>query len=93
MQFRPARRRSAAPIPLPQLCLQDGAGVAERDDFLRIVIALFSFCLRMIFAQTLRVCREGKPVPTPHQVRGRHFPDHACGRHSPQNRRGLRQGS
>jgi hypothetical protein len=43
MQFRPARRRSAALIPLPQLCLQDGAGVAERDDFLRIVIALFLF--------------------------------------------------
>ena len=28
-----------------------------------------SFCLSMISAQTLRVCREGKPVPT--------FPDHA----------------
>jgi hypothetical protein len=28
-----------------------------------------AFCLRMISAQTLRVCREGKPVPT--------FPDHA----------------
>jgi hypothetical protein len=31
----------------------------------------------MISAQTLRVCREGKLVPTPHQVRGRFFPDHA----------------
>src|ERR1700757_451541 len=29
----------------------------------------FSLWLRMISAQTLRVCREGKPVPT--------FPDHA----------------
>jgi len=27
----------------------------------------------MISAQTLRVCREGKPVPT--------FPDHALGKH------------
>jgi hypothetical protein len=33
----------------------------------------------MISAQTLRVCREGKPVSTPHQVRGRLFPDHALG--------------
>src|SRR5712691_2905071 len=31
-----------------------------------------SFCLSMISAQTLRVCREGKPVPT--------FPDHALKR-------------
>src|SRR6266702_5584720 len=31
----------------------------------------------MISGQTPRVCREGKPVPTPHQVRGRLFPDHA----------------
>src|SRR6266436_8948053 len=37
--------------------------------FLRIVIALYLFCLSMISAQTLRVCREGKPVST--------FPDHA----------------
>jgi hypothetical protein len=37
--------------------------------FLRIVIPLYLFCLSMIAAQTLRVCREGKPVPT--------FPDHA----------------
>src|SRR6267142_3638349 len=36
--------------------------------FLRIVIRSI-FCLSMISAQTLRVCREGKPVPT--------FPDHA----------------
>ena len=27
----------------------------------------------MISAQTLRVCREGKPLPTPHQLRGRLF--------------------
>src|SRR6478609_8658223 len=31
-------------------------------------------CLRMISAQTLRVCREGKPLHT--------FPDHALGRSS-----------
>src|SRR5712672_683604 len=41
----------------------------------RIMIA--SFCWSMISGQTLRVCPEGKPVPTPHQVRGRLFPDHA----------------
>jgi hypothetical protein len=35
-----------------------------------------SFCMSMISGQTLRVCPEGKPVPTPHQVRGRLFPDH-----------------
>jgi hypothetical protein len=28
-------------------------------------------------ANAFRGCREGKPVPTPHQVRGRLFPDHA----------------
>jgi hypothetical protein len=28
-------------------------------------------------ANAFRVCREGKPVSTPHQVRGRLFPDHA----------------
>ncbi len=32
-----------------------------------------SFCWSMISGQTLRVCPEGKPVPTPHQVRGRLF--------------------
>jgi hypothetical protein len=37
--------------------------------FLRIVIPLYSFCLSMISAQTLRVCREGKPAST--------FPDHS----------------
>src|ERR1700722_4106444 len=41
----------------------------ERDGFsLKRHLAL-SFCLSMISAQTLRVCREGKPVST--------FPDHA----------------
>jgi hypothetical protein len=46
--------------------------------FLRIVIPLYLFVLSMISAQTLRVCREGKPVPT-HRVvaRGHAFPDHA----------------
>src|SRR3981081_366518 len=42
--------------------------------FLRIVIPLYLFCLSMISAQTLRVVREGKPVPT--------FPDHALARAS-----------
>jgi hypothetical protein len=35
------------------------------------------FILSMIFAQTLRVFREGKPAAAPHQVRGRLFPGHA----------------
>ena len=40
-----------------------------------------SFCLSMIFGQTLRVCPEGKPVST-HRVvaRGHAFPDYAHGR-------------
>jgi hypothetical protein len=41
----------------------------ERDDFSSIRHPALSFCLSMISAQTLRVCREGKPVST--------FPDHA----------------
>jgi len=41
----------------------------ERDDFSSNRHTALSFCLSMISAQTLRVCREGKPVPT--------FPDHA----------------
>jgi hypothetical protein len=41
----------------------------ERDDFSSIRHLAQSFCWSMISAQTLRVCREGKPVPT--------FPDHA----------------
>ena len=43
----------------------------ERDDFSSNRHPALSFCLSMISAQTLRVCREGKPVPT--------FPDHALG--------------
>jgi hypothetical protein len=35
----------------------------NRMTFLRIVIPLYLFCLSMISAQTLRVCREGKPGP------------------------------
>src|SRR4051812_14721265 len=47
-----------------------------------------SYCLSMISAQTLRVCREGKPVST--------FPDHALAsaysiprKHSPEVTTGL----
>src|SRR6267378_5682487 len=49
-----------------------------------------SFCWSMISGQTLRVCPEGKPVPT-HRVvaRGHAFPDHALkkllGRHAEQD--------
>src|SRR4051795_11791259 len=41
----------------------------ERHDFSSNRHPAPSSCLSMISAQTLRVCREGKPVPT--------FPDHA----------------
>src|SRR5712671_4499489 len=41
----------------------------SRDDFSSIRHPALSFCLSMISGQTLRVCREGKPVST--------FPDHA----------------
>ena len=46
--------------------------------FLRIVIPAPAFCWSMISGQTLRVCPEGKPVPT-HRVvaQGHAFPDHA----------------
>src|SRR4030088_701165 len=52
--------------------LRSSRGVGlERDDFSSNRHPALSFCLSMISAQTLRVCREGKPVPT--------FPDHALG--------------
>src|SRR6266702_2355941 len=41
----------------------------ERDDFSSNSHPALTFCLSMISAQTLCVCREGKPVST--------FPDHA----------------
>src|SRR6266581_8523313 len=49
-----------------------------RDDFSSNRHSALSFCLSMISGQTLRVCPEGKPVPT-HRVvaRGHAFPDHA----------------
>jgi hypothetical protein len=52
--------------------------ILERDDFSSNRHPALSFCLSMISAQTLRVCREGKPVTT-HRVvaRGHAFPDHA----------------
>jgi hypothetical protein len=54
------RSRAGAPV---RLTLQDW------DDASSNRHPNLSFCLSMISAQTLRVCREGKPVPT--------FPDHA----------------
>src|SRR6266404_5542239 len=48
---------------------QERPAFLERDDFSSNRHLAQSFCLSMISAQTLRVCREGKPVPT--------FPDHA----------------
>src|SRR5258708_36212886 len=41
----------------------------EQDDFSSNRHLALAFCLSMISAQTLRVCREGKPLHT--------FPDHA----------------
>ncbi|WP_207234629.1 hypothetical protein, partial [Bradyrhizobium sp. Leo170] len=41
----------------------------EHDDFSSNRHPALALCLSMISAQTLRVCREGKPVST--------FPDHA----------------
>src|SRR6266436_1842753 len=38
--------------------------VLERDDFSSNRHPALAFCLSMISTQTLRVCREGKPVPT-----------------------------
>src|SRR6266478_6924963 len=55
----------------------DKATALERDDLSSNRHPALSFCLSMISGQTLRVCPGGKPVPTPHQVRGRLFPDHA----------------
>src|SRR5258705_4252172 len=52
-----AWRKSGSPVPL------------ERDDSSSNRHPVLCFCLSMISAQTLCVCREGKPVPT--------FPDHA----------------
>src|SRR6266478_1899277 len=43
----------------------------ERDDFRMNRHRALAYCLSMIFF--------GKPVSTPHQVRGRLFPDHARG--------------
>src|SRR5712691_1391677 len=57
-------------------------GALERDDFSSKRHPALSFCLSMISGPTLRVCPEGKPVPTPHQVRGRLFPDHALLTHA-----------
>src|SRR6266850_2943358 len=69
--------------PLPKNLLfgrRDGLpGYLERDDFSSNRHPALSFCLSMISAQTLRVCREGKPVPT--------FPDHALARWTPDQQR------
>jgi hypothetical protein len=46
----------------------DASFCLERDDLSSNRHPALAFCLSMISAQTLRVCREGKPVST--------FPDH-----------------
>src|SRR5467141_2740803 len=60
MPQRGERMASLSPLAMTNL---------ERDDFSSNPKPALSFCLSMISAQTLRVCRKGKPVPT--------FPDHA----------------
>src|ERR1700675_721832 len=53
-------------------------GSLERDDISSNRHPALSFCSSMISGQTLRVCPEGKPVPTHRAVaRGHAFPDHA----------------
>src|SRR5258707_1457195 len=50
----------------------------ERDDFSSNRHPALSFCLSMISAQTLRVCRKGKPVSNHRAVARRPaYPDHA----------------
>src|ERR1700694_5500486 len=78
-------RSSTAPMTSPS---PRGGGWLRRPawsgmTFLRIVIPLYLFCLSMISAQTLRVCREGKPVPT--------FPDHAPDEMRSQDRHGRQK--
>src|SRR6266702_8989330 len=62
-------RRADDPGRTPGWALLHPAISLERDDFSSSRHPALSFCLSMISAQTLRVCREGKPVPT--------FPDQA----------------
>src|SRR6266567_6289054 len=66
--MHPTRRGSKrnAPAPISGRCSNE---VLARDDFSSNRHPVLSFCLSMISGQTLRVCPEGKPVPT--------FPDHA----------------
>src|SRR6266403_4630415 len=54
------------------------SGTPKRDEASSNRHPVPCFCSSMISAQTLRVCREGKPVPT-HRVvaRGHVFPDYA----------------
>src|SRR6266699_7200712 len=62
----------------PAIALRERNRALERDDSSSNRHPALSFCLSMISGQTLRVCPEGKPVPT-HRVvaRGYAFPDHA----------------
>jgi hypothetical protein len=61
---------------IPEFACRNGANekstssaVQGRDAFWLNRHRALSFCLSMISAQMLRICREGKPVTT--------FPDHA----------------
>jgi hypothetical protein len=87
IQQRPSRKQPSAPHGCDRSLnchtirtIWNGAypeEAPERDDFSSNRHPALSFCWSMISGQTLRVCPEGKPEPTPHQVRGRLFPDHA----------------
>ena len=50
----------------------------ERDDLSSNRHPALSFCLSMISAQTLRVCREGKPVSTFPDFSVRFLPSDSC---------------
>src|SRR5258708_31348811 len=64
----PVRPRRPTLTPTPPLKISRLHSTLPSD----LVRGLCVYVLRMISAQTLRVCREGKPVPT--------FPDHALPR-------------
>src|ERR1700758_1003210 len=55
--------------PLRCISRRDRLASPKRDGFRTKRHRALAYCLRMISAQTLRVCREGKPLHT--------FPDHA----------------
>src|SRR6202171_1666762 len=65
----------------------DTRGRPDHDPIRLNRIMISSFCLSMISAQTLRVCREGKPVSTfPDHARARRRASRFCPRRKPRRR-------